>query len=397
MAAKEDIPIADLHCHYSMHVVADDINPRGTHEGLLGRLVSVLDAGLLRTLDHALNSAKWDSGFRVKLKGLIDANAQLVWSVLYWPAAEFEIGSLFEHPPKEAFYEDIANLLPRVEDDVAKEAKKVEQETGNPVKYTFVKKLADLEGDGIKFVHCLEGAFLLGDASPAQIEERVKWLADEGVIYITLAHLFYRQVATNSPAFPFIPDDDYRKLFPMPPRLGLTKLGQSVIKAMHKHGIFVDISHMNDRAIAETFALVEKLDEEAGRDPRAYPILATHQGMRSVVGQEYNLSDEVARKVREREGLVGMILATHQMGDTVSAQASKEVLKNHMDAVRTACKDDSCTAIGSDIDGFIKPTLDGIGDYDSMRNLKEWVEADQPEAKKILYDNALRVTKRRFE
>ncbi len=398
MGAKEDIPIADLHCHYPMHVIGSDLNPRGTHEGLLGRLLTLVDSDLLSTLNRALNSAEWGSGWRVDLQKLIDANAQMVWSVLYWPAAEFEIGALLESPPKAAFFEDITSLLRTVESHVAKEAAEIESLTGNPVKYTFVKKAADLEGDGIKFVHCLEGAFQLGDGTPEQVEQRVAELAEQGVVYITLAHLFYRQVATNSNALPFLTDAQYSDIFPMPPR-GLTKLGQVVVEAMYKNNIFVDISHMNDLAISETFELVEELDRRHGRseEPERYPILATHQGMRSVVpGQEYNLTNDVAARVRAREGLIGMILATHQMGTTVSTQASRDVLKKHMDAVRLACGDDDCTAIGSDLDGFIKPTLDGVKSYSDMRNLKGWVEEDQSQARKILYDNARRVTERRF-
>src|SRR5207302_1668440 len=122
MGAEVDIPIADLHCHYPMHVVPKDLHPRGSHEGLLGRLVGKLDADLLEVLNEAINAAKFGGGWRVDLKRIIATNAQLVWSVLYWPAAEFEIGSLFECGPKEAFYEDITSLIPLVEADVEAQA-----------------------------------------------------------------------------------------------------------------------------------------------------------------------------------------------------------------------------------------------------------------------------------
>ena len=54
--------------------------------------------------------------------------------------------------------------------------------------------------------------------------------------------------------------------------------------------MLVDISHMRDDAIDETFALIEALDRETGRDPRAYPVIASHAGYR-FGGQKYNLSD----------------------------------------------------------------------------------------------------------
>ena len=47
-------------------------------------------------------------------------------------------------------------------------------------------------------------------------------LAARGVAYVTLAHLFFRQVATNAPAIPFIPDRIYRLLFPQSRDVGLT-------------------------------------------------------------------------------------------------------------------------------------------------------------------------------
>jgi len=397
MGAEVDIPIADLHCHYPMHVVPKDLNPRGSHEGLLGRLVGVLDSDLLEVLNKAINAAQFGGNWRVDLKGVIATNAKLVWSVLYWPAGEFEIGSLLETGPKNAFYEDITSLIPLVEADVERQAAEIEAESGKPVAYTFVKEHADLDGDGIKFVHCVEGGFQLGDAGPDEIDRRVAALAEQGVVYITLAHLFYRQVATNANALPWLTDAEYRALLPMPPRQGLTRLGRSMIEAMYRHGIFIDISHMNRLAIDETFALVEELDRQFGRDPKLYPILATHQGMRSVVDQEYNLEDTVAEKIREREGLIGMIMASHQMGPNATEKEARELLKQHMGGVRAACGDHVCTAIGSDIDGFIKPTLTGVEQYGDLRKVKDWVEADQgADAGQVLYGNARRVTERRF-
>ena len=38
--------------------------------------------------------------------------------------------------------------------------------------------------------------------------------AQRGVAYITLAHLFYRGVAQNAPAIPFVPDALYKIVFP---------------------------------------------------------------------------------------------------------------------------------------------------------------------------------------
>ena len=53
-------------------------------------------------------------------------------------------------------------------------------------------------------MHCIEGGFHLG-ATPEEVTAHVHELADRGVAYITLAHLFWRRVATNAPALPFLP------------------------------------------------------------------------------------------------------------------------------------------------------------------------------------------------
>ena len=48
-------------------------------------------------------------------------------------------------------------------------------------------------------VHAVEGGFSLGGTAE-EIAENVHELAEWGVAYVTLAHLFYRQVAANTPA-----------------------------------------------------------------------------------------------------------------------------------------------------------------------------------------------------
>ena len=62
-------------------------------------------------------------------------------------------------------------------------------------------------------MHCVEGGFHLG-ATPQQVDANVTALAGRGVAYVTLAHLFWRRVAANAPAIPFIPDGCMCALFP---------------------------------------------------------------------------------------------------------------------------------------------------------------------------------------
>jgi microsomal dipeptidase-like Zn-dependent dipeptidase len=217
------------------------------------------------------------------------------------------------------------------------------------------------------------------------------------VLYITLAHLFWRQVAANTPALPFLPDFVYDTLFPQKHAPGLSPLGEAAVRAMYEHRVLVDISHMREDAIGATFKLVEALDEQTGADPRAYPVIASHAGYR-FGRQKYMLSDHTISRVAARDGVVGLILAQHQINDglrrrdTKTLAESMDVLGRHIDAIGPAH-----VAIGSDLDGFIKPTLGGIETAADLAALADALRARYPEsAEQILSENALRVIRRRF-
>ena len=82
----------------------------------------------------------------------------------------------------------------------------------------------------------LEGGFSLGgDATRSRTS--VEALAEAGVAYITLAHLFWRHIATNAPALPFMPDWLYQAASSPGHGGGLSKLGRRAIKEMIAHRI----------------------------------------------------------------------------------------------------------------------------------------------------------------
>ena len=96
--------------------------------------------------------------------------------------------------------------------------------------------------------------------------------------YVTLAHLFWRRVAKNAPALPFLPDALYDRLFPQGDGAALSELGEAALEAMYRAHVLVDVSHMREDAIDATFALIERLDRETGADPAAYPVIVSHAG-----------------------------------------------------------------------------------------------------------------------
>jgi microsomal dipeptidase-like Zn-dependent dipeptidase len=387
--------IADLHCHYPMHLLPQDSHPHGNAKGWLGRVRDDLQADLEGLLAPCLNDASWQEGWRVDLDKLEQGGVHLVCSVLYWPPAEFDFAVKYASPPLAEYYGDLEHQLACVENDLR-------QQDPDGTRHVIARKEADLDNKRVVFVHCVEGGFHLG-ADPDAIEEKVRQLADQGVLYITLAHLFYRQVASNAPAIPMLPDGLYEHLFPQKPGIGLTELGIAAVKAMYKHKVLIDISHMRQDALDATFALVEALEAEDDTkpDPCDFPLLATHVGMRDAGpdNQTYNLSADTARRIQARDGLIGLITAQHQLGWTHSAEDSQAVVGRHLDAIAALGNGHKATAIGSDLDGFIKPTLKGLDQASDLPVLKRWIEANvegDADVQAIAYGNARRVLGRAF-
>lgn len=391
-------PIADLHCHYPMHLLAEEAKGdpfvQPLREIKKRRLWHKIRAILVRLAAKRINfgrSGKW----RVDLDGLAAGGVRLVFSVLYVPEAELGIEEWVSERPGEDSFESLIEHLGEVNADL--EERQVE---GGP-RNLVVKNAAELEaasGDGvIRIVHSVEGGFHLG-ADAGVVDERVKRLAQEGVGYITLAHLFWRHVATNAPALPNLSDGQYDFLFSQPDDVGLTAVGEAAVRAMYRYGVLVDISHMRQRAIDETFALLAELDDQESRAASAYPVVATHAGYR--FGEHsYMLAPETIRAVADRGGVVGLIMAHHLLNDALTEdggdiESTMRSVRLHIGKLHELTGSYEHIGIGSDLDGFIKPTVGGIEKVSDLGLLAERLaEAYPAHADAMLHDNALRILK----
>ena len=85
-------PIADLHCHYPMHLVPDEGMPKGL--SLWARLLKLLQNTAVGVLAKIFSNESERSGWRVSTEYLKEGGVQLVCSVLYWPADEFTVAGL---------------------------------------------------------------------------------------------------------------------------------------------------------------------------------------------------------------------------------------------------------------------------------------------------------------
>jgi microsomal dipeptidase-like Zn-dependent dipeptidase len=385
--------IADLHCHYAMHLLERVERP--TLRSTAQRGISFSDrlrALVMWVANRVANYRTWRGNPRVTLEKLERGGVKLVLSVLLVPLDEMDLGQPYGAPPQPSYFDNLLEQMERVERELA-------QRDPAGTRHVIVKRARDLEDQTrIAFAHCVEGGFPLG-TTPEEVKAHVGELADRGVLYITLAHLFWRQVATNSPALPFLSDAWYARIFPQPAGEGLTALGQAAVEAMYDHNVLIDLSHMRADSLTETLELLDRLDET-----RQFPVIATHAGVRfPESSQQYQLADETVRRIGERDGVVGLILAQHQLNDGIRKRPTRrlkqsvEVISRHIDRVEELAGPGH-VGLGTDLDGFIKPAMAGLETAARLQHLRDPLLAkyDDDEAKVdgFLYDNAKRVIKR---
>jgi microsomal dipeptidase-like Zn-dependent dipeptidase len=391
--------IADLHCHYPMHLLADDASPSDTYDRIVRvrgrpRWLDRLRALVVRIAARGFNYRDHASGWRVTFDGLERSHTRLVFSVLFEPFAEVDLDELPQSAPEEGYFADLIDHLDRVEEELGR--------IDPPrARHLVVRSAGDLEAaqstGRMAFVHCVEGGFHLG-RTPESIAANVAELARRGTGYVTLAHLFFRQIATNAPALPMLTDRQYNWIFSQPPRVGLTELGEAAVRAMYEHRILVDVSHMRADALSETFTLLKRLDDESGADPADFPVIASHAGYR-FGKQAYMLDPPTIKEIARRNGVVGLIFARHQLQDGRAngegIDHTVETICAHVDKIREVTGSSNHVGIGSDLDGFIKPTMSGVESAEDLAKIENALRKRYPvDADAILSGNALRVVTR---
>lgn len=382
-----------MHAHFPMHVVGD-VTPADAVERMRrvrGRrgLGDKFRAFVLGIASRLLSHREWWSGYRVTVPYIREGGVGLVLSALYRPFDEMDLDRPYTAPPESVYFDKLLQDLDDVQADVEGQDRAVIRVVGN--RDELDRCIAD---GATALVHCVEGGFHLGDTD-AEIERNVATLAGRGIAYITLAHLFFRQVATNAPAIPFLPDSLYGRLFPQQPGEGLTARGDAAIRAMVRHRVTIDISHMRPDAVAETFRLLDELDRDA-----AVPVISSHAGYR-FGGQEYMHDEATVRQIQRRDGVIGLIMAQHQLNDGVRKKHTKrlseslEVICRHIDELARITGSHRHVALGTDFDGFIKPTMGGLEDMRAMKDLERELRVRyKADADLILSENALRVLRK---
>jgi membrane dipeptidase len=373
-----------MHGHFPMHLLEDD--QQRTHERLTAWLRHRLQDLVVNVISHFANYQGPGDTPSVTESLMREGNVGVTLSVLYQPFDEMDLTQDYSAPPRQSYFADIVNQHQTVEDYVTAHSRDLVIAHSASELETHLSNAAEIP----ILVHAIEGGFHVGD-EPDEVQGNVAKLAELGVAYITVAHLFFRQVATNAPALPFLPDRLYNLVFHQGRSEGLTALGRELVHAMVDEGILVDVTHMRAQSIRDVFALLDARDPE-----NEIPVIATHMAYR-FGGLEYSFDDDTVTRVAARGGLLGLILCTHYITSGLDVpetfEGSVEALCRHIDKIHELTGSYDHIAIGSDLDGYIKPALTGLEHDGRMADLQQALRARYGDdvAEQISSGNALRV------
>ena len=230
--------LVDLHAHYPMHLIPPeqaDTQAAVTARRPGARWKAIIIDLLSRRLNY--QGPKGAPSVTVELMRAGDVGAVL--SVLYSPLDEMDLRC------RTARRRGRATSTRSTRRSTSSRSTSPSEPLGATVAHDAAALDAAIAAGQTAIVHCIEGGFALG-ATPAEIDVNVAELARRGVAYVTLAHLFWRGVATNAPALPFMPDWLYQLVFTQP-EVGLTELGTAAARALVRERVLVDITHMTER------------------------------------------------------------------------------------------------------------------------------------------------------
>ena len=202
-----------------------------------------------------------------------------------------------------------------------------------------------------------------------------------GIRYITLTHSHANHLADSSY------DDEVRWS-------GLSPFGETLVVAMNRRGVMVDVSHVSDAAFHDVMNIAEA------------PVIASHSSLRHFTpGFERNLSDDMVRAIGANGGVVHITFGSAFLTAEANAfdprdgagraypYAGVDVVIDHVDrAVALAGIDH--VGLGSDFEGVGDTLPIGLKDVSDYPNLIAGLVrrgyADD-EIEKILGGNLMRV------
>lgn len=157
---------------------------------------------------------------------------------------------------------------------------------------------------------------------------------------------------------------------------GLTQRGRDFVREMEHLGMLVDVSHLSDPGFWDVAGLARG------------PIIASHSNSRALYFHPRNLTDGQFTAIMEHQGVVGLNMAAHFLGDDPTLDDLVRVLEHFLDLGGA-----DTVALGGDWDGIEKAPA-GVRDVTAWSLFYARLKAlgyGQDLLDKIFYKNWMRV------
>lgn len=126
--------------------------------------------------------------------------------------------------------------------------------------------------------------------------------------------------------------------------LGLTNLGEPLLREMTRLGLLLDLTHLSDEAFWEAVKIYDG------------PVLASHSNCRALVPHQRQFSDEQLQLIIERDGVIGAAFDIWMLQPGFLRGGSNkglfiDTVIDHIDHVCQLAGNSRHAAIGTDLDG----------------------------------------------
>ena len=135
---------------------------------------------------------------------------------------------------------------------------------------------------------------------------------------------------------------------------GLTETGKEIVALGNELGMIFDVSHISDKGFWQLIELAKK------------PVIATHSNFRAVCNHSRNLTDDMAKALIDKGGVIGLNLYRPIVGDDPEHRDIADYFK-HLDYCLEKFGDNNI-AFGCDIDGV---TGDYLPSLDISRSIHD--------------------------
>ncbi len=198
----------------------------------------------------------------------------------------------------------------------------------------------------------IEGAHAL-DGDPANVDV----VADAGIRMISPAHFFDTAFGGSAHGVE---------------QHGLTARGREMIRRMEGRGVLLDVAHSSARTIDDALAVSTR------------PVVASHTGVRGVLDNARNLSDEHLDGIAASGGLVGIGFWPTASGGEDAAAIARSI------AYAVERVGPGHVALGSDWDGAVPVPFDAANTVQLTAALLD-VGLDEAAIRAVMGENVLRV------